>query len=94
MKSARAIRQSKIFRMPAMDLEKASLFGSSSASSPVMKRRRLISSNPVVVESYLRYSNEKIKNHVIIQKLSKFIDDWSAFTSVDRETTLNKIDDQ
>ena len=77
-----------------VDLDKTSLFRYSSSFSLAMKRRRLVSSNSAAVESYLRYSNEKLKDNRIIQKLSKLIDDWPVLPSVDRDTIMNKIDDQ
>ena len=59
-----------------------------------MKMYRLVSSNSVAVDSYLSYSKEKVTNYKIIPKLSKLIDNWPLLPSVERETILNKIDNQ
>ena len=77
-----------------VDLDKLTLFGTVSSSSPIMKMRRLISSNTSSVESYLAYSKEKISDHKIISKLSTLINDWDQFPLSEHKSSLNKIDNQ
>ena len=59
-----------------------------------MKRRRLITSNATLVESYLSYSREKVAEHKIVPKLAKLISEWDSIPLNDREEMLNKINDQ
>jgi len=80
------------YRIVLVDLDKLVLFGTVSSSSPIMKMRRLISSNPSLVKSYLAYLKEKISDYKIIPKLSTLINDWDQFPPFERKSSLNKID--
>ena len=81
-------------RMVIVDLDKSSLFRSSSTTLLFLKLRRLISSNSLSVTSYLSYSKEKINEHKIIPKLNKLVSEWDQLSLIEREQSLNKIDGQ